>query len=136
MSNETKLMSGIVLLTVPSIIYGGFFLLQILSGRHEKFSLTAFQRAMFRAGHAHAGVLVMLSLIILLYVDQTQLSDQWKWMIRISFPLSAILVSGGFFGAAAGKNINTPGRLIILLYAGIIMLVTGLLTAGIGLIKS
>lgn len=135
MTNDSKLMSGIILLTVPSIIYGGFFLLQLLAGRHEKLTLTPFQRSMFRAGHAHAGVLVMLSLIILLYVDHTSLGNAWKWLIRIAFPLSAIFISGGFFGAAAGKNITKPGKPIVLLYGGIVILIAGLITTGVGLIK-
>lgn len=136
MTYETKLMSGIVILTVPTIIYGGFFLLQVLSGKQEKLALNGFQKSMFRAGHAHAGVLVMLSLIILLFIDQTQLSDNWKWIARITVPTSAILVSGGFFGAAVGANVTRPGKLIILLYIGIIFLITGLITTGIGLIKA
>lgn len=134
MTYETKLMSGIVLLTVPTIIYGGFFLLQVLTGKQDKLALTAFQKSMFRAGHAHAGVLVMLALIILLYIDNTQLTDDWKWVARIAVPTSAILISGGFFGAAAGKGATKPGKLILLLYAGIFVLATGLITTGIGLV--
>lgn len=134
MTYETKLMSGIVLLTVPTIIYGGFFLLQVLTGKQDKLALTAFQKSMFRAGHAHAGVLVMLALIILLYIDNTQLTDDWKWVARITVPTSAILISGGFFGAAAGKEVTKPGKLIILLYAGIFVLAAGLITTGVGLV--
>lgn len=134
MTSETKLLSGIVLLTVPTIIYGGFFLLQVLSGKQERLALTTFQRSMFRAGHAHAGVIVMLSLIILLFIDQTQLNDISKWVARLSTPTSAILISGGFFGAAAGKEVTKPGKLIGLLYIGILFLTTGLIITGIGLI--
>ena len=134
MTTETKMLSGIILLTVPSVIYGGYFLLQVLGGRQEKLDLTLFQKAMFRAGHAHAGVLILFSLIALLYVDETVVGEMWKWIIRVSIPLSAILISGGFFGAAIGKQVTKPGKLIGLLYFGIISLVTGVITLGIGLI--
>lgn len=134
MTADTRMLSGIILLTVPSVIYGGYFLLQVVTGKQEKLELTPFQKAMFRAGHAHAGVLILLSLICLLYVDETSLSETWKWVTRVSLPLSAILISGGFFGAAVGKQVTKPGKLIVLLYFGIISLVTGLITLGIGLI--
>ena len=63
MTPVSKLMCGIILLTVPTIEYGGYFLLSILSGK-QKIALTDFQKSMFRAGHAHAGVLVILALLV------------------------------------------------------------------------
>lgn len=136
MTADTRMLSGIIIITVPSVVYGGYFLLQVLSGKQEKLELTPFQKAMFRAGHAHAGILILLSLIALLYVDETALSQTWKWITRVSLPLSAMLISGGFFGAAAGKQVNKPGKLIMFLYIGILSLVTGLITLGIGLVAA
>ncbi len=136
MTADTRMLSGIIIITVPSVVYGGYFLLQVLSGKQEKLELTPFQKAMFRAGHAHAGVLILFSLIALLYVDETALSQTWKWITRVSLPLSAMLISGGFFGAAAGKQVNKPGKLIMFLYIGILSLVTGLITLGIGLVAA
>ena len=52
MTDETKLIAGILLMAVTTIEFGGTFLLSILSGKH--FEFTEFQRSMFRAGHAHA----------------------------------------------------------------------------------
>jgi hypothetical protein len=51
MTRETKKTSGFILLTVPSIIYGGYFLHTILSGQQEYLALTNFQKSMFRAGN-------------------------------------------------------------------------------------
>jgi hypothetical protein len=59
MFNATRLISGILLITVPTIEFGGTFLL--LFGKEPQF--TDFQRSMFRAGHAHAGVLVIIALV-------------------------------------------------------------------------
>jgi hypothetical protein len=129
-------MCGIILLTVPSIQYGGYFLLQILSGKQNKLGLTDFQKSMFRAGHAHAGVLVILSLIAEILTDQANLSAPLEWIGRVGFPLSAILVSAGFFAGAGGKNNNTPTKLIRILYCGIAILFISLITLGIGLIRS
>ncbi|MCC5929636.1 MAG: hypothetical protein JJU28_10355 [Cyclobacteriaceae bacterium] len=135
MSPESRKMSGVIFITVPSIIYGGYFLLGVISGQHDYLNLTDFQKAMFRAGHAHAGVLVILSLLVLLYVDETELSSQWKWVIRIAFPLSAILVSMGFFAAATGNDLHKPNAFIFILYAGMIILAFALVLLGIGLLR-
>jgi ABC-type thiamin/hydroxymethylpyrimidine transport system permease subunit len=78
MTKETKKISGIILISIVTIAYGGYFLLGLLSGQYEEMQLTEFQKAMFQAGHAHAGVLVILSLIAQLFVDQTSLTGLWK----------------------------------------------------------
>jgi hypothetical protein len=136
MTNEARKLSGIIMLTVPTIIYGGYFLLAILSGNMDHLGLTDFQKAMFRAGHAHAGVLVILSLIVQVLADHANLSRAWKWISRLLFPVSAILVSSGFFASAAGKNITEPTSMIFILYSGMVTLVTGLLVLGIGLLRN
>lgn len=135
MTIETKKTSGIIILTVPTIVYGGYFLLTILSGQHGELGLTDFQKSMFRAGHAHAGVLVILALVAQLFVDQTVLSDTWKRVVRITMPLAAVLISGGFFASATGQGLTQPTNLIAILYLGIVVFVTGLVTLGIGLVR-
>lgn len=135
MTRQAQIVSGSILLTVPTIIYGGYFLLQVLSGQHDDIQLTDFQKSMFRAGHGHAGLLVILSLLAQIFVDYATLSNSLKWTIRLSFPLSAILVSGGFFASAIGQNVTTPNSLISILYTGIFVLIVGLILLGIGLIR-
>ncbi len=130
MSNATKLISGILLITVPTIEFGGTFLLRILSGKDPQF--TEFQRSMFRAGHAHAGVLVILALVAQLLMDQARLPEPVEWAARIGFVLAALLVSGGFFGGALDKS--QPGGLIALLWIGVVVLASSAITLGIGLI--
>lgn len=135
MTNEAKKTSGYILLSVPTIIYGGYFLLTVLSGQQEHLQLTDFQKSMFRAGHAHAGVLVILALLAQLFADHGSLSNSWKWVVRLSFPISAITISLGFFAAAIGTQITEPTGLIFILYIGIAILTLGLVTLGIGLIR-
>jgi hypothetical protein len=68
MTDATKLIAGLLLIVMPTIEYGGTFLLGVLSRKYAGF--TEFQRSMFRAGHAHAGVLTVLTLVALLFTDQ------------------------------------------------------------------
>jgi hypothetical protein len=134
MTNATKLLAGLLLITVTTIEFGGTFLLRILSGKHPEFN--DLQRSMFRAGHAHAGVLVILALVALLFADQAGLSAPIGWVVRIGFPAAALLVSGGFFGAAMGKGRTRPGGLIALLWIGVFVLGGSLITLGVGLIQA
>ncbi|RYE25022.1 MAG: hypothetical protein EOP45_05225 [Sphingobacteriaceae bacterium] len=135
MTSISKLMSGITILTVPTIAYSGYFLLRVLSG-YDKTPLTDFQKAMFRAGHAHAGVLVLLSLIAQFLIDNTLINNALQLALRISFPLAAVLVTAGFFAAAAGPGLTRPNSFIIILYTGALLLVVSLIILGIALIKS
>jgi hypothetical protein len=135
MTSLSKLMCGIILFTIPTIQYGGYFLLTVITGK-DKTPFTDFQKAMFRAGHAHAGVLVIISLIAQLLIDNTNVNRTTEWILRISFPLAAILVSGGFFASAAGQGITKPNSSIAILYAGVLLLASALVYLGIALIKS
>lgn len=125
-------MAGVILLTVPTIAYGGTFLLSVLTGQAE-LPLTDFQKSMFRAGHAHAGVLVLLALIVQPFLDG--LVTKGEWMLRGGIPLASILISGGFFAAAIGENRNSPNEWIALLWLGVAVLVLSLVITGIQLLR-
>lgn len=135
MSSLSKLICSLVLLTVPTIQYGGYYLLLLVSRRAGE-QLTDFQRRMFRAGHAHAGVLVILALLAQLLLDDVALPSGLLWVARFGFPLAAVLVSGGFFAAAAGHQVTQPTRLIIILYAGAILLAASVILTGVGLLRA
>jgi hypothetical protein len=134
MTDATKLIAGLLLIVITTIEYGGIFLLRILSGSYSGF--TEFQRSMFRAGHAHAGVLTILALAALLFIDQAGLSAPTGWAVRIGFAAAPVLVAGGFFGAAMGDGRTQPGGLIALLWAGVFVLGGCVIVLGIGLIRS
>ena len=134
MTNATKLIAGLLLIVMTTIEYGGTFLLGVLSGKYAGF--TEFQRSMFRAGHAHAGVLTILALVALLFTDQAGLSAPIGWVVRIGFAAAPVLVSAGFFGAAMGNGRTRPGGLIGLLWIGVFVLGGCLIALGIGLIRA
>ncbi len=135
MKHFTRVLCGVTLITIPTIEFGGYFLLTLISGGANELALTDFQQAMFRAGHGHAGVLVILSLIALILSDHARLPEPLLWLVRIGFPVAATLVSGGFFAAAIGEGLTQPNQWIILLYAGVALLAICLVTLGIGLLK-
>ncbi len=134
MSTATRLMLGIILLTVPTVIYGGLTVLGFLTsggaGLRPRMALTPMQQTLFRAMHAHAGVLVLLSLILEAAVDHATLPPPLAWAARVAAPAAAIFVPGGFAGLAFSR------RLRVLLYAGVALLVYATVATGVGLLRS
>ena len=135
MNHDAKLLSGILLLTVPTIQYGGYFLLRLFSGQIPKLKPSPLQISFFRARHAHAGVLVILSLVCEIFVGQTALSPGSAWFVRLGVPLAAILIPLGCFLSVAFMP-DRPGRWIWSLYAGALVLAASVVTLGIALISA
>ncbi len=91
---------------------------------------------LWRAGHPHAGVLLVLALVMLRYVDETRLSGPGLWLARHGVPVAAILVPAGFFLSIIHPAATEPNALIALVAAGGLSLVGGVLTLGIGLLRA
>ena len=73
MTREARMMSGIILITVPTIQYGGYFLLTSLMNKGSGYMDNPLRQNFFRAGHAHAGVIVILSLVCQMLADAAAL---------------------------------------------------------------
>jgi hypothetical protein len=135
MNHDARLMSGILLITVPTIQYGGYFLLNLFSGRMVRMKPSPLQISFFRAGHAHAGVLVILSLICQLFVEHAALEPGFAWLVRVGIPLAAILIPLGFFLSVAFTP-DRPNKWIWSLYAGALALALSVVVLGVGLIRA
>jgi hypothetical protein len=134
MSPDARLMCGLTLILVPTIVYGGLTVLGIVTdrtmGAPAPTNLSPSQKAFYRAGHAHAGVLAILSLFLQIAIDYAMLPHPLIWPIRVGALLAALLVPGGFFGAAHVRTLR------VLLYLGATALVIVTLTVGIGLLRT
>jgi hypothetical protein len=126
--------AGVLLITVPTIAFGGVSLLSFLMRDVPGYLDNPVRRGLWRAGHAHAGVLVLFSLVTMLYVDQADLSGAWKSLVRTSIVAAPILMPLGFFLSVARPSDTKPSKLIYLTMAGGVCLAAGTLTLGIGLI--
>lgn len=136
MSRATKLMAGLILLAMPTIQFGGYFLLTQLMDRQSGYMANALRQNFFRAGHAHAGVITLLSLIVQILVDAANLSASWQWLVRIGVPLAGILLSAGFFLSVAAPTTTEPNQAVLLIYIGIMLLALSVVTLGIGLLRA
>ena len=136
MTREAKLLAGIILITVPTIQYGGYFLLKSLMDRNSGYMNNALRQNFFRAGHAHAGVLVVLSLICQVLADGAVLPGPWLWLARVGVPVAAILIPAGFFLSMPSPSATRPNGLVSLIYAGAVALAASVLSLGVGLLRS
>jgi hypothetical protein len=134
MSKEAIFTSGIILLTIPTIEFGGVFLLSVLTGLYKR-PFTPMQKGFFRAGHAHAGVLVILALVVQILADAAALDGSTQWFVRGGAVLAPILISAGFFFAPLSGDGTKPNRLIVLIYIGAALLALVLIVLGISLIS-
>lgn len=133
-ARKTRVLMGIVLISVPTIAYGGYFLLGILT-RQWELAVSGLQLTFFRAGHGHAGVLLILSLIALGLVDRARLPEWLRWVVRLGMPTAALLVSAGFFLSVLFGDGTQVGSLVVLIYIGAFLLAFAVISLGIGLIR-
>jgi hypothetical protein len=121
--HELKLFATISWISLPTVMFGGYSLLGAAGDK-----LTADQRALFRAGHAHAGVLLILSLVYELQIGALSISSTAKQIGCATLLAGIVLQSGGFFWRAflgeTGKNITRVGAL--LLVGAVVVLIYGL----------
>jgi uncharacterized membrane protein len=135
MSRESRLLAGILLVIIPSVMYGGISLLDMLMRGVPGYNDNPLRHDLWRAGHAHAGVYLVLSLVMLHYVDEAALSPAWAWLARLGAPIAAILIPAAF-PSVVSPTAKAPNGLIKLAYAGAIFLGAAVLTLGIGLIRA
>ena len=133
LSDASRNLAGILLLSIVTIQFGGVFMLRVVQGKEPA---TDLQKSFFRAGHAHAGVLVILSLVLQLYVDATDMSDGLTWLGRSGVPIAALLIPGGFFLSVMARGAEKPNRFIWMIYAGTVLLALGVVTTGVGLLTA
>jgi hypothetical protein len=131
LTDSSRIIAGVVLITIITIEFGGYYLTRIVRGQVP---MTEFQKSFARAGHGHAGALVILALVGLILVDAAGMAGFWAWTGRLAIPIAAILMPAGFFASSAGKNVNQPNRAILALWVGAAILAIGTLTLGIGLL--
>jgi len=73
---------------------------------------------------------VILSLVMQVMVDSTRLPIAMMWLARISAPVAAVTVAGGFFGVAFFPEFRW------LLYFGGLSLFAALVLTGVGLLRN
>ena len=126
--------AGIVLIIVPTVEIGGASILSLLIA-DPAYAQTDLRQDLWRAGHAHGGVWLVLSLVTLRYVDEAALSEGLRWVVRLAFPVAAVLMALAFFLSVIPEDAREPNGMIYLAYVAGLLLAVGLLVLAVGLIR-
>jgi len=128
-----KLFSIISWILLPTVMFGGYSLLHL---QVRKEVLTPFQETYFRAGHAHAGALLLLSLLYYQYLGHTSSSALVRWIACAAVLVGGLSVALGFFlhmvrgkpgHGSAGVLVTILGALLLAFAA--LLLAYGLIVA-------
>lgn len=132
MKTSSRLIA-ITLFALVTVEFGGWSLLGLLTGQG---SLTPFEEQFFRAGHAHAGVLLTLGLIYFVLMDRTTFSAGRQRMLGLVLLGGIIFQSGGFFlhmvaGEEGRSSIGTLSTRV-----GAVLLAVALVSLGVGILQA
>ncbi len=128
----TELLPAIALLLLIGVEFGGWSLLWFITSKRDVMDDRRIQ--FFRAGHAHGGVLTILSLVYFVYLDRTDFSEGLQWVLGIGLIAGTLAQSGGFFvhlgrGAPDRSTLGT-----ILTRTGAVVIAVALIALAIGLL--
>jgi hypothetical protein len=128
----SRLFPVIVLFSLVTVEYGGWALLGFLTGRG---ALGGFREQFFRAGHAHAGVLLVLSLVYFTYLGRAGYSSGVQWTAGALLLAGVLAQSGGFFAhlGLGQQGRGSPGTLLT--RAGALLIAAALVIEAVGLIR-
>lgn len=135
MTAPSRRVAGILLIIMPTVVLGGASILTLLVN-DPAYADNALRQDLWRAGHAHGGVLLVLSLIALRYVDEAALAERTRWFVRLGFPTAAIMLPLAFFLSVLDPAAAEPNALVNLAYLGAFLLVAAMITLGVGLIRT
>ncbi|WP_067824493.1 hypothetical protein [Actinomadura kijaniata] len=130
----TEILPIVAILSLVTVEFGGHALLRFATTGRDR--LSTFRERFFRAGHAHAGVLLVLSLVYLLYLPRAGFSDGLEWLCGGVLLVGVLAQSGGFFlhlgvGREGRRSAGTA-----LIRVGALLLAAALIALAAGLIKA
>ena len=129
----TSRMIAFTLFAIVTVEFGGWSLLGMLTSQG---AVSEFEEQFFRAGHAHAGVLLTLALVYFVLMDRTGFDTRRQRLLGLTLLTGILLQSGGFFlhmlvGEQGGSSSGT-----LITRIGAILLAVALIGLGVGVLRS
>lgn len=131
--SHTRRIGAFVLFAIVTVEFGGWSLLGLLTSGD---GLSPFEEQFFRAGHGHAGVLLILALAFLLLLERTSFGTRTQVGLALTLLVGIVLQSGGFFlHMVVGEEQATSAGTYVT-WAGAALLAIAMVSAGVGLLRS
>ena len=129
----TSRMIAFTLFAIVTVEFGGWSLLGMLTSQG---TISEFEEQFFRAGHAHAGVLLTLALVYFVLMDRTDFDARRRRLLGLTLLTGILLQSGGFFlhmlvGEEGGCSSGT-----LITRIGAVLLAVALIGLGVGILRS
>lgn len=124
--------AGALLLILVSVMFGGASLLRMLVSGDI---LNAWQVDQFRAGHAHAGVLLILSLAYVVFLERTTWSPSQRRLAMVTLIAGGASQSGGFFLHMLVGEAESFSAGIALTLFGAVLLAAAVISLGVALLR-
>ncbi|MET7330322.1 hypothetical protein [Nonomuraea sp. NPDC005650] len=133
-SGAAEILPIVAVVSVVTVEFGGHALLRLITA--DRGRLGEFRERFFRAGHAHAGVLLVLSLVYFLYLPRAGFPAWLAWLSGGGLLAGVLAQSGGFFlhlavGAEGRRSYGTA-----LTRAGALLIAAALITLAVGLVRA
>ena len=133
MTGTSRRVAGVLLIIMPAVVFGGVSVLSLLIAV-PGYTENPLRQDLWRAGHAHAGVLLVLSLVYFIYLERAGYSEGMQWLAGLLLLVGVLAQSGGFFvhlgvgqegRSSAGTVLTRSGALLIA--AALVILAVGLI---------
>jgi hypothetical protein len=134
----TDFLPIVSVLSLITVELGGWALLGFLTGRGslgDEQVVVDHRMRFFRAGHAHAGVLIVLSLVFYVYLDRADFSNGWDWLVGVLLVAGTLAQWGGFFIHLGKGAPATPSAGTTVTRLGAILIAVALVILAVGLIQ-
>ena len=126
-------MIAFTLFAIVTVEFGGWSLLGMLTSQG---ALTEFEEQFFRAGHAHAGVLLTLALVYFVLMDRTDFDSRRQQLLGLTLLTGILLQSGGFFLHMVVGSDGESSSGTLLTRIGAVLLAVALIGLGVGVLRA
>lgn len=124
--------AGALFLFLVTVMIGGAALLRFLTTGDV---LTDWQADQFRAGHAHGGVLLILALVYVVFLERTRWSPARRRIALATLIIGGVGQSGGFFLHMLTGEPESFSAGIALTLGGAVLLATAVIALGVSLLR-
>lgn len=131
--NPPNRLTAVILFAIVTVEFGGWALLGLLTSAER---ISPFQEQFFRAGHAHAGVLLILSLVYLVLIERTAIVLSTQRLLQGILIAGILFQSGGFFIHMATGEVGAASIGTWITRLGALLLAIALVGLGVGILRT